>query len=163
MNAVRPTSARLLAVLLCAGLIVGAVFPAVVRRWGGFVPTLSWTPAVVLGGTAVIVGAVAWGVWRAVHREQLRVNADRAITHLALGRASSRAGSLFAGLYGGFALAYVDVVETANGRDRVVHGAGAVVGAALLVAAGLLLERACRLPAGDDEDDDPSDAEPTPA
>jgi hypothetical protein len=151
---VRATTVRLVAVLVSLGLLVGAGLPAVVRRAGGDVPLLSWSPSLLLLTAAGIVGVVAWSVWRAVHRDKQRVNADRALFHLALARASSRVGAVFAGGYAGFALAYVDLIETVNGESRVVHGAAAAVAAALLTGAGLLLERACRLPMGDDEDED---------
>ncbi|GAA1741568.1 DUF3180 domain-containing protein [Aeromicrobium alkaliterrae] len=167
MRSVRPTSVRLLAVLVSLGLLVGALLPGLVRRAGGEVPVLSWGPALLLSIAAGIVGVVAFSTWKSVHRERQRVNADRALFHLALAHASSRVGALFLGAYAGFALAYLDAFETVNGRDRVVHGGAAALAAALLLAAGLLMERACRLPADDDEDDEDDDgsrskARPTP-
>ncbi|WP_229052275.1 DUF3180 domain-containing protein [Aeromicrobium sp. Leaf350] len=154
MRSVRPTSIRLLAVVVSAGLLLGAGLPVLVRRLGGDVPLLSWGPATLLAIAAGIVGVVAWSTWKSVHRDHQRVNADRALFHLALAHASSRVGALFLGGYAGFALAYVDLWETTNGRDRVLHGGGAAVAAALLMLAGLLMERACRLPTDDDEDED---------
>ncbi|MFT4298862.1 MAG: DUF3180 family protein [Aeromicrobium sp.] len=163
---VPPTSVRLLAVVLCLGLALGALVPAVVRRLGGEVPVLSWAPMWLLLAASVTVGVLARVVWRAVHQDHQRVTADRALFHLVLARASSRVGMGLAGAYGGFALAYLRVVETAHGRDRVVHGVAAGLAALLLAAAGLLLERACRLPAnGDDGESGPSAkaVRPTPA
>ncbi len=168
MRSVRPTSVRLLALVVSVGLVVGAILPAVVRRLGGEVPLLSWGPAVLLAAAAGVVGIVAWSTWRSVHRDHQRVNADRALFHLALAHASSRVGAAFLGGYAGFALAYLDLFETPNGRDRVLHGGGAALAAALLLVAGLAMERACRLPVEDDEDDDEDDdgsrskARPTP-
>ena len=167
MRSVRPTSIRLLAVLVSAGLVIGAGLPVLVRRLGGDVPLLSWGPALLLAGAAGLVAIVARVTWKAVHEDRQRVNADRALFHLALAQASSRVGAVLLGGYAGFALVYLDLFETANGRDRVVHGGAAAVAAALLVAAGLVMERVCRLPSDDDEDEGDdgsrSTAIPTPS
>ena len=166
MRSVRPTSIRLLSVLVSAGLVVGAGAPVVVRRMGGDVPLLSWGPALLLTAAAGVVAIVARVTWKAVHEDRQRVNADRALFHLALAQASSRVGAVLLGGYAGFALVYLDLFETANGRDRVLHGGGAAVAAALLMAAGLVMERVCRLPTDDDEDEDDdgsrAKARPTP-
>lgn len=165
MRSVRPTSIRLLAVLVSAGLVIGAGLPVLVRRMGGDVPLLSWGPALLIAAAAGLVAVVARVTWKAVHQDRQRVNADRALFHLALAQASSRVGALLLGGYAGFALVYLDLFETTNGRDRVLHGGAAAVAAALLIAAGLVMERVCRLPTEDDEDDDDgsrSTASPTP-
>lgn len=167
MRSVRPTSIRLLAVVVSAGLVLGAGLPVLVRRVGGDVPLLSWGPALLIAAAAGIVAVVARVTWKAVHQERQRVNADRALFHLALAQASSRVGALLLGGYAGFALVYLDLFETTNGRDRVLHGGAAAVAAALLIAAGLVMERVCRLPTEDDEDDEDDDgsrakARPTP-
>ena len=154
MRPVRRTSVLLVAVLVAIGLLVGGGLPALTRRLDGEVPLLSWAPALLLLTLAVIVGTVAWSTWQAVHKRHQRVNADRAVFLLALAHASSRVAALFMGAYAGFALAFVEAFETANGRERVQHGAGAALAAACLLVAGLLLERACQLPVDDDEDDD---------
>ena len=78
-----------------------------------------------------------------------------------LGKASALAGAVIAGGYLAFALMFVGRWDAAGPRERVIRALVAVVVAVGLSIAGLLLERACRVPGGDDDDDgDPGDGEP---
>jgi hypothetical protein len=67
-------------------------------------------------------------------------------------------GALFGGGYGGFALSFVPDLDTQLGSARVWHAGTAAVAGLLLVVAALLLERACHIPEGDDEDPEPNGA-----
>ena len=60
-------------------------------------------------------------------------------------------GAVFAGGYLGYALMYLDSLETGLGRARVIESGLATVAAAAVVAAALWLERTLRLPEDDDE------------
>jgi hypothetical protein len=79
---------------------------------------------------------------------------------LALSRSCVIVGALFAGGYGGFALAFVNDLDTPLGHERAVNGGVAALAGLLLLVAALLLERACRLP--EDDDEEPA-GEATPA
>ena len=68
-------------------------------------------------------------------------------------------GALFAGGYGGYALAFVGDLDTPLGLERAVNGGVAALAGLVVVVAALLLERACRLPE-DDDDETASDATP---
>lgn len=152
MRPARRTTALTLIAIGGAGLVIGAGLPPLVVRLGGTPPLLSFSAAVLLVLASAGVGVAARSTWQTVQVERRRMASDRAMLLLALAKASSRAGALLAGAYGGFALAYVDTWATEFGQDRVLRGGAAALAALLLVAAGLVLERACVLP--DDDDDD---------
>ena len=75
---------------------------------------------------------------------------------LVLGKASAMAGVAVAVGYLGFALHFVTRLEVASPRERVVRAAVAAVAGIALCVAGLLLERACKVPGADDDEDEPS-------
>ena len=77
---------------------------------------------------------------------------QRAVAFLVLGKASALAGALVAGGYLGFALNFLTRLDAATPRDRVIRSAVAVVAGVALMVAGLLLERACKVPDSDDDD-----------
>ncbi|EFQ83335.1 hypothetical protein HMPREF0063_11608 [Aeromicrobium marinum DSM 15272] len=164
MRPVRRTSALTIVALVGVGLVVGAGIPPLAMRLDRNAPLLSWGSVLVIAVAAAVVGLVAWNTWDTVHRQKKRVHHERGVLLLALAQASSRVGALFAGGYAGFALAFVDTIGTEFGQDRVVRGGVAVLASVGLLVAGLLLERACRLPSDDDEDDDDgTSAEASPA
>jgi hypothetical protein len=72
---------------------------------------------------------------------------------LMIGKASAFVGALCAGVYAGFALSFVDAASASGPRTRVIMAGAAAVVSVLVVTAGLLLERACRVP--EDKDDTP--------
>ena len=59
---------------------------------------------------------------------------------------------MVAGGYLGYAVAFVARFDAEGPRERVIRSLVAIVGGLALAAAGLLLERACRVPL--DEDDE---------
>ncbi|AXT83844.1 DUF3180 domain-containing protein [Aeromicrobium sp. A1-2] len=151
MNRVRPTSAVLIAALIGTGLVVGRLVPPLIVRFDGSVPRLSWAAPLTLFLAAVLVGTLAWNTWQSLHKKQQRMTADHGIRMLAVAKSSAVVGSLVAGLYGGFALAFVEALDSPLGRERVVRGGAAAIASVLLLIAAVLLERACRLPGDDDE------------
>jgi hypothetical protein len=83
-----------------------------------------------------------------------RLNPLLVARFVVLAKASSLAGAIFAGAYGGVA------VWALSERDRLTAAAqnlppavAGVVGALALVAAALLLERACRVPPPPEDED----------
>jgi hypothetical protein len=112
---------------------------------------------------ALLVGALAWTTWQALHKKNERMTSDRGVKLLALSRSSLIVGGLFGGGYGGYALSYVRDLDTPLGSDRVWHAGFAGLAGLLLVVAALLLERACRIPGDDDEDPEPDGAAASPA
>lgn len=120
-------------------------------------PYVPWTAPAALAVIAALVGALAWTTHQRIQVRNERVEPERAVAFLVLGKASALAGALIAGGYLTFALLFVGRWDADAPRERVIRSLVAVVAAVGLCVAGLLLERACKVPKGDDEDDTPSD------
>lgn len=75
----------------------------------------------------------------------------RAVRYLLLAKACAWVGALVAGGYLGFGLQFIDELNIPLPHQRAVRSLCAAFAAAVVVVAGLLLERACRVP--DDEDE----------
>ncbi len=144
----RPTTWRLLTAI---AFVSGAVSWAVLRVWTnnrGSLPDVPWPTAVVIAlfGVSVLFSAL-------LLRPRLRgEEGHRPVEPLVSARfgvlslASSRAGALFIGGYGGFlATALTDLSIDYRRHVAIVSGL-CVLAAGVLVVAGLVLERICRLP-----------------
>jgi uncharacterized protein YqfA (UPF0365 family) len=138
-------------------VVSGVLSWTVLRVWTndtGDLPEVPWPTAVVIGlvGLAVLVSAL-------LLRPRLRrARGARPVDPLVSARlavlslACSRAGALFIGGYGGFlATALTDLTIDYRRRVAIVSGL-CVLAAVLLVVAGLLLERSCRLPPADPDE-----------
>ena len=101
---------------------------------------------------AALVGALAYNTHQRIQVRRERVEPSRAVAFLVLGKASALAGALVAGGYLGFALMFLGRLDAAAPRERVIRSAVAIVAGIALCIAGLRLERACKVPR-DDEDD----------
>lgn len=153
MSKVRPTSALSLTVMGGAGLVAGRLLRIVIESFDGIAPRVGWSAALTLLLAAVVLGGFAWNTWQALHKRGERMTSDHGIKMLALAKASSLVGALFAGGYLGYALAFVDSFDTPLGKERVIHAGVAGVAGILVMVAALLLERALQLPGGKDKDD----------
>jgi hypothetical protein len=138
--------------LLGAGVIFGSLVRPVFTWLGASAPQVTWGPAIMFFVTALLVGALAWATWQSLHKKHERMTSDHGVKMLALSRASLIVGGLFTGAYAGYAISFARDLDTPLGNDRVWHSAFAAFSALLLVAASLLLERACRIPGGEDDD-----------
>lgn len=135
--------------LLGAGLAATVVAYLVVRTSYGSLPPLPGYAPVTLVLLAIFLGGLARTV-----RERIagrRSRRGRALHPLqiaraaALAKASSLAGAVLTGLYGGF-LAHVLPLQAEQARDDAVIAASSCAAALALTGAALLLERACRTP-----------------
>jgi len=134
------------------GFAAGRLTPPLIVRADGTVPQISWLASILLALAALLVGGLAWNTWKSLHRERQRMASAHALRLLALAKAGITVGAVVAGYYGGFAVAFLDSLDIALGRERVIHSAAAAVASVLLVIASMLLERACVIPTdGDDE------------
>ncbi len=150
---VRPTSAAALAAVAIVGALLGGLVPPLVERAGGTVPSVSWTSVLALCFLAAVLVGLAATTYRTLHRSRRRLDGNRAVNLLVLGKASALAGAVFSGGYLAFALTYAGETEVALPRERFVHGLLAAFASAAVVVGGVLLERACRVP--DDDDGSP--------
>lgn len=153
------TTTPLTTLLIAAvfGALAGWLIVVITNALDLVPPYVPWTAPAALAVIAALVGALAWSTHQRIHVRGERVDPERAVAFLVLGKASALAGALIAGGYLAFALLFVGRWEAEGPRERVVHSLLAVVAAVGLCVAGLLLERACKVPDGDDEDDSSSD------
>ena len=134
-----------------AGLVLGWLLRPVSVRINGAAPTVGWLPVLALVFVAVIIGAVAWSTYRALHRRHERIEPHRAVNRLVLAKACALTGAIVAGGYFGYALSWWGVTAAALGPQRMVQAGLAGVAGVLIVAGSLLLERACRVHRDDSE------------
>ncbi|MGJ9413328.1 DUF3180 domain-containing protein [Aeromicrobium sp. CF4.19] len=151
MKNVRHTTALQVAGVTGIGLLVGSSVRAVTTRLDVVPPRPGWVAALALAGLAFGLASVARGTWRNLRDDKRQMSSELGIRLLALAKAGITAGALFLGAYGGFALSYLEDLDTALGRERVLQSGAAGLASIAVIAAGLWLERSLRLP----EDDDP--------
>ena len=134
---------------LTAWLIV-----VVARALGTSPPLVPWTAPVAVILIGLGVGVLAWQTYQRIHRLRLRMDPQRAVSFLVLGKASALGGGLVGGGYLVYALMFLARIDGESPRERVILSLIAVVGGAGLTVAGLLLERACKVPKGKDPETD---------
>ncbi len=139
--------------MFAVGLLVGYALVELTVRLNGLAPRVEWSAVIALLGMVALVGGLALSTHRAVQRERRRIDSQRAVNLLLLAKASALAGAIVAGGYVGFALPFLSQLDIPLPRERVIRGGCAALCALALVVAGLLLERACRVPGGPEEDE----------
>lgn len=148
----RTTAAATLAVVGLVGLAVGGVVRPLVERGGGVAPTVSWAAPLTLVFLAAVLGGLAWTTYRTIHQQRRSIEPQRAVNLLVFGKASALVGAAVGGGYLGYALSWVDAADDAAlPRERLVRSLVACGASVAVMAGGLLLERACRVPGDDDE------------
>lgn len=143
-----PTRARTLVVLV---VVAGILSWAVTRAWAAYDPGLvdvPWAAPALLALVAVAVFVAAASLRGRLRGEPGRrpVPALGAARFAVLAKAVSHAGALLAGAYAGFGVYLLPELTSGSRSDRVLTAGGTVLAALLLVAAGLVLERVCRVP-----------------
>ena len=151
-NQVTSTPRRALLVAALFGGLAGWLLAATTSALDVVPPSIPWSAPVGLFGVAALVGAIAWSTHQQIQVRRARVEPQRAVAFLVLGKASALGGALVAGGYLGYALSFVGRFEADGPRERVVRSLVAMVGGAGLAVAGLLLERACKVPFDQDEE-----------
>ena len=152
-----PVTALLLAAVF--GALAGWLIVVAANALDLVPPYVPWTAVAALAVVAALVGALAWSTHQRLHVRGERIEPERAVAFLVLGKASALGGALIAGGYLTFALMFVGRWEAEGPRERAIRSLVAVVASAGLCVAGLLLERACKVPDGDDDEEDPGDAD----
>jgi ABC-type branched-subunit amino acid transport system permease subunit len=153
---------RLRTLLVVAVLVGVATWSALrlVEASGGLPLPLPWTA---LGGMLVIALAVlvaGWPVRRWTRGDRShRLDALRAARTVVLAKASAYSGAGLAGFYAAQGVLVLPHLQVEPQQDRLLRAGLAVLCAVVMVAAGLLVERWCRLP---DDEDDRSDHEGSP-
>lgn len=133
-----------------------------IRRYFGDLPDITWLAGLTMAGLAVVEGIAAHSTRAKIERRpRAGILNPLFVARLAvLAKASSLAGAIFAGAYGGIAAWALTERARLEAADRNLPPAiGGVVGALALVAAALILERACRVPHGPEEEEGTTDGE----
>lgn len=148
------TRPRTLGIAALAGAMASLVFVVVAQRLSGHPPVLPWTGPLVLLFVAAVLGGLAYTTWRRIQVRREPIEAQRAVTFLALGKASAIGGAAIAAGYLIFVVASAGNLGATGPQQRVIRGLVSTAAGVLIAAAGLMLERACRVPEPPDEDDD---------
>jgi Protein of unknown function (DUF3180) len=146
----RPMSPGALCAWALVGLLGGWLFHRIIDARSGTAPTVSWLQPLALFLVAAILWGTAWSTRRTLHQRPRRLSPHQAVNRLVLARSCAYVGALVAGLYLGYAVSWLGVANSDLAGQRVFRSGLAGLGGVLIVAGGLLLERACRVPPDDD-------------
>lgn len=149
-GSLRPTPPGLLLSWGVVGLVGGWLVRPLAERVLGAAPIVTWSQVGALFVVAAVLGVAAWYTWRALQVDGARLPSYQAVNRLVLARASAYVGALAAGAYLGYAVAWLGL-QTQLAEQRLVRSLLAALGGLVVVGAGLLLERACRVRPDDDE------------
>ena len=153
-GSVNLTPFRALVVATVFGGLAGWLVVVIANAFDLIPPEVPWTAPIGLILVAALVGALAYATHQRIQVRRERIEPQRAVALLVLGKASALAGALVAGGYFAFALMFLTRLDAAAPRDRVIRSAVAIVAGVALCIMGLLLERACKVPTEPDEDAD---------
>lgn len=155
-DGVRPTGPGPLVGLGAVAMVLGWAIRPLSIHFDAVEPVVSAWSVVVIWVLAAAVGFVAFRTWRVLQRPRgivarpgrptVRLEAYQAVNRLVLGKAAALAGAVVLGGYAGFAIAHLGITPTELSGQRLLRGSLAAVGGLGMMLAGLLLERACRVP-----------------
>ncbi len=140
----------MLAAVIAISALVGWSASTLAMRGGASPVLVPWTTlivGIVLGGAVLAAG---WTV-RQVRLGRRRMDPTRAVRTALLGQASAYAGAVLAGAYGGYALTLLRDWSHTPRREAAIAAGLAALGGAVMLAAGVIAERWCRI--GPDDDD----------
>lgn len=157
--ALRPTEP---ATLVVAGLAAAAVAWLLISNFYQDLPPMTWPPAIIIAGIAAFAGVAARGLWTRIHaRGQVPAGRRRGgggagavpvdpltVARFAvLAKAVSLAGAIFTGFHAGYLpWLLVEAGRLSGAAEDLPPTTGGLVASVALMAAGLWLERACRVP-----------------
>ncbi|HET7724294.1 MAG TPA: DUF3180 domain-containing protein [Propionibacteriaceae bacterium] len=149
---VQPTrfGALVLAALVGAGLTFLTMIG--ITAYALTMPDVPWTTPMLMFAGAVAAGVLARVTYVRNHVVRQPQDPGRSVATLAVAKALLLGGSLLAGGYLVFAFFSIGHLDASMPRQRLVVGLVTTVAAVGIVLAGWALERACRTP-DDDEDE----------
>lgn len=114
-----------------------------------------WLPTVTIAGLAVLEGYAALNTRARIDHRPGRDPVDplAVARYVVLAKASSLAGSIFAGFYAGL-VAWLLIERTRAASDDIPAAVAGLAAALALVGAALWLERSCRVPERPDDEDE---------
>ncbi|MEU8569407.1 DUF3180 domain-containing protein [Streptomyces pathocidini] len=141
--------------------VAGVLAWAGARLWDTFgtLPRVPVAAPIVLGAIAAVLAATALAM-RARFKAQRERQPDAkgvdplmAARAVVFGQASALVAALVAGMYGGtFVFLLLDGLDAGPRRDQAIYAGLSVVAGIAVVAAAIFLERVCKLPEDDDND-----------
>jgi hypothetical protein len=140
-----------LCIVAALGLVVGWVFHRVSDTSTGLPPQVPWAQPLALFLVAAILVGTAWTTRRTITQHPGRLSPHQAVNRLVLARACAYVGALAAGFYIGYAVSWLGIDSSELAGQRAFRSACGGVAGILIVAGGVLLERACRVPPEDSE------------
>ncbi|WP_370288561.1 DUF3180 domain-containing protein [Nocardioides sp.] len=144
-DGLRPTPVSSALAWAGVGVVGGLLLRFAVGRLGAVAPLVTLPQGLAFALLAAILGYVAWATRRSLRGRGSRLAAHQAVNRFLLGRASALVSALALGGYLAYGLTWIgDPAERAD--DRLVGSLVAAGCALAAVVAGLLLERACRVP-----------------
>ena len=147
------TKLRVLMLLVVVGAVLGWSVTRILESGGGTMPLpVTALAAMLVIAIAVLVVGLPVRRWNRGDRSR-RLDPLRAARTVVLAKAASHSGALLAGWYVGHGLTLLPDLAVEPRRERLVLAVLAVVGALVMVVAGRVTERWCRLPDGDDDPD----------
>lgn len=151
------THASSLVAFGAVGLVLGYLGELAVVASGGAVLVPPLSLPVTLVAVGVLVVALAWPIRRAVKGTGRRVDPFRAMRIAVLAKACSLSGALVTGLGAGITL-FLLTRTVLPSAGTVWLAVATAIGAALLLAAGLVAESFCTLPPDEPEEEEPAHA-----
>ena len=149
-----PTS---IATLFVLALGTAAVAWVLVANYYGDIPQIPWLPAFTIFALAGFEAFLARTTKARIDRKPGAPPVDplAVAKYVVLAKASSPAGAIFVGLYGGPLVWLLARADLTHARADVPPTATGLVASVALVGAALWLERSCRVPKPPDEDKPP--------
>lgn len=147
---------RIVLIVAVSGAAGWAVTRVLLGR--GYTPlAVPWTVVLVCLVLAAATVVFAWAVRQYKLGKKPSLSGIRAARTVALAQASAYAGAVVAGVYGGYAIALLDMWGHAPRRETAISALVAVGGGLVLLAAGAVAEHWCKT---DRHDDDPQGSSP---
>ncbi|HMR50752.1 MAG TPA: DUF3180 domain-containing protein [Arachnia sp.] len=146
------TTGRQTVTAVLSGAVVGYLVVSLFEMTGGFPPIVPWSVPIV-----VFVLSVAGFVYAKTLPKRLdgkRVSSREALAALVSAKAMIMTGAILAGGHVVYVMRYIQMMHAPSPSARVVHGSVTIVASLILAGVGAVLERACVVPEGPDDDDE---------
>jgi hypothetical protein len=145
-----------IATLVIAAVVAGVLSWAAFSKFYGEIPDLNFLPGLILAGLAIVEFVAAQNTRQRIEGRPRRgrLNPLLVARYAVLAKASSLSGAIFGGVYTGICIWALDERGQLRVADQNLPPAIAgLVGSVALLAAAILLERACRVPPSKDDED----------
>ncbi|MEU3843082.1 DUF3180 domain-containing protein [Streptomyces sp. NPDC028635] len=140
-------------------VVAGILSWAGARLWNsvGTLPSVPLAAPIVLALIAVVLLATALSLRARLKAQRDRVPDAKGVDPLmaaravVFGQASALVAALVAGMYGGTGVLLLELLDIPARRDQAIYAGLSVVAGIAVIAAALFLERVCKLPEDEDE------------